>query len=102
MAVFFATEEVDLIGAHFEDDRENPHESAMYVWYAPIEEEMKNESPNSSDRGVHTTVIEKLHADDGLDEILNALGEVPNSRIRGGHRWAEEARAEDSEKGGDN
>jgi|AntRauTorcE11898_2_1112593.scaffolds.fasta_scaffold11982_4 hypothetical protein len=103
MAVYCAYEEIDLLGAHLEDRQEHgPDEASMQVWFAYADGTLKDERENSSHRGVHTDHIRVIQADDGLTEILDTLADLPNSRIRGDHPWAREARGEDNDNGSDN
>lgn len=87
MTIYVASSEVDIFGAHFDENEET-----MQVWFA------YREPSADRHRGVNTAQLVELRADGGKDEVIDALADLPDARIRGDHRWAEQARGDTDEK----
>ncbi|MDS0277366.1 hypothetical protein NDI85_06140 [Halomicroarcula sp. S1AR25-4] len=89
MTVYFGTDEVDVLGAHLEENRENPDEATMKVWFA------YRDADHDLNHGVHTASISDFRVKGGLKHLTHdVLSDLPDSRIRGDHPWAKQARGD--------
>lgn len=96
MTVYIGSREIDILGAHLDATDGDP-DAEQTVWFAYHTEAFEGDTPDHH-RGIKRAHIGELQADDGIDEVFDALAALPDERVRGDHPWAKQARGE---SGGD-